>query len=100
MRCYICDYSPTCESLYHETLELNSFASFRDESELPESPSLAYHSGQVRMTIDDHGRDVCSRCALYGQDNNPTFNLEEAEADLILAANDNEPIDVEFEEVA
>jgi hypothetical protein len=100
MRCYICDYSPTCDSLYREGLQNTNY------TQLWDSTFTAPSEYNTLIDLPD-GRSICDQCNRMSRDqDNRSFDLQygagtpqEAEADLILeAANDNEPIDVEFED--
>jgi hypothetical protein len=73
MRCYICDWSPHGDSLSFEAII----------SELP-----------TYLIQEPNGHHICNVCNQASKDDYVTYDLQ------FGAANDNEPIDVEFEEVA
>jgi hypothetical protein len=101
MRCYICDYSPTCDSLFREGLQSTNYTQLWDST-------FSAPSDANQLLYLPNGDCICDQCHRMSRDeDNRSFDLQygagtpEAEADLILeAANDNKPIDVEFEEIA
>lgn len=58
MPCYICDWSPKNDSLYHNGLSLLS-------------------QGPKRLLIDSQGRTICSHCEAEGQ--SEEISIEEHE---------------------
>jgi hypothetical protein len=88
MRCYICDYSDTGDSEFHDTI-----------------PPDGKYLGNFFM-IDHNNREICAACYSHSKEavnyDKPEFNEYKWFDDqtVPIAANDNNIIDVEFEEVA
>jgi hypothetical protein len=124
MRCFICDWSPTCDSLYHESLALTGFVDDTRNSGLAQMngrPTNADYNNNS-ISIDKQGREICSHCnrsASVQSSILSTFPIKDHEVDDLIkeyeskianqtpfgidleqVSNDNEPIDVEFEEIA
>jgi hypothetical protein len=102
MRCYICDWSSTGEqSLFHETLQLDNFV---DDYRNSNNPGINYNNNYI--VTDNKGRDICAHCHqnakhTFHEINYENYSFNDYEwMDDLTPANDNQPIDVEFEEIA
>jgi hypothetical protein len=86
MRCYICDYSPTCDSLFREGLQKTNYTQLFDST---------FSAPDYNRLIDlPDGTSICDQCDRMSRDeDNKSFDLQ------FTADNDNETLPKEVEEI-